>query len=35
MLAFFQNLGWRESMILVIVGAVFIGLRLRRALYKR
>jgi hypothetical protein len=35
MLSFLQNLGWRESMILVIVVAVFVGLRLRRALYKR
>lgn len=35
MLAFLQDVGWRESLVLVIVTAVFLGLRARKALYKR
>ncbi len=35
MLAFLQDVGWRESLVIVIVTAVFVGLRARKALYKR
>jgi len=35
MLAFLQDVGWRESLVIVIATAIFVGLRARKAIYKR
>ena len=35
MIGFLENVSWRESMVLVMVVALFFGLRLRRALHGR
>ena len=35
MLALLQDVGWRESLVIVIVTAIFVGLRARKAIYKR
>lgn len=35
MLGFFDNVSWRESMVLVLVLAAFVGVRARKAIYRR
>jgi hypothetical protein len=35
MLALFHSVGWRESLLIVAIASVFLGLKLRKALYKR